>query len=168
MSLVASLDADLVALIEHGAACVKVARRGKLPLGSGWHNAATQSPDSIAAWLYAGYNVGLLLGHGRLIDVEFDDAAGRRIARDLGLLAVKTPTYASRRGEHRIFRLADDLPDCAWRKCGGLEIRFGGRPAQSVLPPSQHPDGGLYRWKLSPRDYAPAAITLADLGMEAE
>lgn len=165
MSVAIAVDADLVALIEHGAACVKVSRRGKKPLGVAWHQAATQSVDAIGEWLAGGYNVGILLGRGGLIDVEYDDAEGRRLVRQLGLLGARTPTYSSGRGEHRIFRLADDLPACGWRKLGGLEVRFGGLPAQSVLPPSRHPDGATYQWTISPRECAPMVVTLAQLGM---
>lgn len=166
MSLTVDVDADLVALLEHGAACVKVGRRSKRPLGVAWHQAATQSPDLVTEWLASGYNVGLLLGHGRIIDVEWDDAEGRSLVKSLGLLNSTTPTYTSGRGEHRLFRLVDPLPKCGWRKFGGMEIRFGGAPAQSVLPPSRHPDGGFYRWTISPCDCAPLPITLAALGQE--
>jgi TIGR03009 family protein len=80
MATCVSCDADLAALIGHGAACVKVGRRSKKPLGMAWQNTASTSPEVVAAWLESGYNVGILLGHGRLIDVEFDDAAGKRLA----------------------------------------------------------------------------------------
>jgi hypothetical protein len=166
MSLSVACDADLVGLLEHGAACVKVGRRSKRPLGIAWHESATTSPDVVAEWLSSGYNVGLLCGHGGLVDVEFDDAAGRRIVKQLGLLNADTPTYTSGRGEHRIFRLADPIPGCGWRKIGGYEVRFGGLPAQSVLPPSRHPGGMWYSWTKSPCDYAPAVVTLAQLGLE--
>ena len=33
MPVAAACDADLIALLEHGAACVKVGRRSKMPLG---------------------------------------------------------------------------------------------------------------------------------------
>jgi hypothetical protein len=166
MSLVVTCDADLVALLEHGAACVKVGRRSKRPLGMAWHESATTSPDVIAGWLDAGYNVGILCGHGGLVDVEYDDADGRSLVKQLGLLNADTPTYTSGRGEHRIFRLADQIPECGWRKIGGFEVRFGGLPAQSVLPPSRHPEGRWYSWTKSPRDFTPAVITLAQLGLE--
>lgn len=166
MSLAVACDADLIALLGHGAACVKVGRRSKRPLGVAWNESATTSPDVISDWLSGRYNVGLLCGHGGLVDVEFDDADGRRIVEQLGLLHIDTPTYTSGRGEHRIVRLADALPDCGWRKIGGFEVRFGGLPAQSVLPPSRHPDGSWYSWTKSPLDFAPAVVTLAQLGLE--
>jgi hypothetical protein len=161
------LDADLAALLDHGAAVVRVAKRSKVPLGRAWAAAASTNATAIAAWLDRGYNVGILLGHGSLIDIEYDDAAGRRLLEQLGLADARTPTYTSGRGEHRIFRLSDPVPCCGWRKYGGLEMRFGGKPAQSVLPPSRHPDGRWYCWTISPVDCEPATITLADLNVEA-
>lgn len=166
MALATALDRDLSALIGHGAACVKVGKKSKRPLGTAWHESATADHEAIARWIEDGYNVGILLGHGSLIDVEYDDADGRRLVRRMGLLDAVTPTYTSGRGEHRIFRLVDDIPDCGWRKTGGCEVRFGGLPAQSVLPPSRHPDGRWYCWTISPQDCEPAAVTLAELCLE--
>jgi hypothetical protein len=168
MSTCVAIDDDLQALLDHGAACVRVARRGKIPLGRAWNTLATTAADVIGGWLAGGYNVGILLGHGQLIDIEFDDAAGRRALHDLGFADARTPTYTSGRGEHRIFRLVDPLPACGWRKFGGLEIRFGGNPAQSVLPPSRHPDGGQYEWTISPRQCEPLALRLSDIALEVE
>jgi hypothetical protein len=136
-----TIDADLAALLEHGAAVVKVARGDKLPLGKAWNTLATTIADVIGQWLGQGYNLGILLGHGNLIDVEFDDEAGRQ------------------------WLAAGDLPPCGWRKIGGAEIRIGGKPAQSVLPPSRHPSGRQYTWLVSPQQIGPASITLAELGL---
>lgn len=160
------IDADIAALLEHGAACVRVGRRDKRPLGTAWHTLATTAAEVIGGWLGQGYNLGILLGHGNLIDVEFDDDAGRQLLNDLGLLDIETPTWASGRGEHRLFRLAGELPQCGWRKIGGAEIRIGGKPAQSVLPPSIHPSGRLYQWIVSPQQCGPAVVSLSDLGIE--
>lgn len=157
---------DLAALLEQGAACVRVARRAKVPLGRAWHELAETTAGVIGRWIAGGYNVGLLLGHGGLVDVEYDDAAGRHLLERLGLADARTPTYFSGRGEHRIFRLAGRVPDRAWQKAGGLEVRYGGRPAQSVLPPSTHPDGNSYRWTISPRECEPMRVALADLSLE--
>lgn len=160
-----AIDSDLAALLEHGAAVVKVARNDKLPLGKAWNTLATTIADVIGEWLGQGYNLGILLGRGNLIDVEFDDEAGRQWLAARGLLDIETPTWASGRGEHRLFRLAGDLPPCGWRKIGGAEIRIGGKPAQSVLPPSRHPSGRQYTWLVSPQQIGPASITLAELGL---
>jgi hypothetical protein len=52
-------------------------------------------------------------------------------------------------------------------KLGMLEIRLGGRAAQSVLPPSRHPDGTVYEWIVSPQDVAVAAFPAQLLAKEA-
>lgn len=159
------IDADLAALLEQGAAVVKVARGDKLPIGRAWNTLATTIADVIGDWLDQGYNLGILLGTANLIDIEFDDDAGRQWLNSRGLLKIETPTWASGRGEHRLFRLAGDLPQCGWRKIGGAEIRIGGKPAQSVLPPSTHPSGRRYTWLTSPQQCRPAIVTRADLGI---
>ena len=160
-----TIDADLAALLDYGAAVVKVARRDKFPLGKAWNTLATSIADVIDEWLGQGYNLGLLCGSGNLIDVEYDDAVGRETLKRMGLLDIETPTWASGRGEHRLFRLAGTLPPMGWRKIGGAEIRIGGKPAQSVLPPSTHPSGRPYTWLVSPQQCSPAVVTLADLGI---
>lgn len=157
---------DLFALLEHGAACVRLVRKDKRPLGQAWNTLATSTADVIAGWLGDGYNIGILLGHGNLIDVEYDDEDGRQTLERLGLLGIRTPTSASGRGEHRLLRLTGPLPAMGWRKIGGAEIRIGGKPAQSVLPPSMHPTGTPYRWLVSPCDVAPAVVSLRMLGLE--
>jgi hypothetical protein len=165
MTTTSIIDADLAALLEHGAAVVKVARGDKRPLGNAWNTLATTIADVIGEWLDQGYNLGILLGHGNLIDVEYDDDAGRQWLVARGLLDIETPTWASGRGEHRLFRLAGDLPPCGWRKFGGAEIRIGGKPAQSVLPPSTHPSGRPYSWLVSPQQCSPAIVSLSGLGL---
>ena len=167
-----AIDADTAALLDHGAACVRVDRHGKRPLGMAWHTLASAAADVIGSWLDSGWNVGLLLGHGNLIDIEYDDAAGAkafhamRTADGTPLHEIETPCWASSRGTHHLFRLADPIPSAGWVKRGGLEIRLGGKPAQSVLPPSIHPTGTPYAWLVSPQQCAPAVITLRDLGLE--
>jgi hypothetical protein len=157
---------DLSTLLGYGAACVRVAPHDKRPLGNAWHTLATTTAEVIDGWLAGGNNLGILLGHGNLIDVEYDDDAGRQLLSARGLLDIETPTWASGRGEHRLFRLAGNLPPMGWRKIGGAEFRIGGKPAQSVLPPSRHPSGRQYTWLVSPLQCGPAVVTLADLGLE--
>jgi hypothetical protein len=157
---------NLRVMASWGAEFVQVAERDKFPLGAGWPKLATTCVDDVEQWIQSGYNVGLLLGRGNLIDIEYDDDAGRGILQSLGLLDIDTPTWASGRGEHRLFRLVGILPDCGWRRVGGcVEVRFGGKPAQSVLPPSRHPRGRAYEWILAPRDCEPASVTIGDLGV---
>lgn len=140
-----------------GGLFVRLARREKRPLGRDWPSMATDDLDAVARWLQAGSNVGLLLGPASgLVDVEFDEDEGEDILRALDVDAVPTPTWTSERGAHRLFRWAPWMPAVGWRKAGPLELRIGGAPAQSVLPPSVHPSGAPYRWVLSPLEVAPA------------
>lgn len=164
-------DIHLAALIGHGARIVPVTARDKRPIGAGWQHRATSDMDTIAEWV-ARHNVGICLGHGRLIDVEFDDHAAyeafmaMETADGQPLHEITTVAWESARGVHHLFRLADPLPPAAVKKLrSGVEVRLGGKAAQSVLPPSVHPSGFRYRWIASPADVAPAAITLADLGL---
>ena len=42
------------------------------------------------------------------------------------------------------------MPEAAAVKADAIEIRLGGRAAQSVLPPSRHPEGMVYEWTTPP------------------
>jgi hypothetical protein len=150
---------DLIALIDSGCLIVRVARREKRPLGTAWQTKATDNHDDVARWLAAGDNVGLLLGpESGVVDVEYDDEPGLAQLSDFGILDLPTPTWRSARGEHRLFRWEPWMPQTAVLKTGWLELRLGGRAAQSVLPPSRHPDGTMYEWTTSPCDVAIASF----------
>lgn len=142
-----------------GCRFVRVAHNQKRPLGTAWQHRATTNPADVARWLAAGDNVGLLLGpESGVVDVEYDDEAGRDQLSDFGVLDLPTPTWQSARGEHRLFLWEPWMPQSAVVKTGWLELRIGGRAAQSVLPPSRHPDGVAYEWITSPADVAIAGF----------
>lgn len=142
-----------------GCRFVRVAHNQKRPLGTAWQHRSTTNPADVARWLAAGDNVGLLLGpESGVVDVEYDDEAGREQLSDFGVLDLPTPTWRSARGEHRLFRWEPWMPQSAVVKTGWLELRIGGRAAQSVLPPSRHPDGVAYEWITSPADVAIAGF----------
>ena len=142
-----------------GCRFVRVAHNQKRPLGTAWQHRATTNPADVARWLADGDNVGLLLGpESGVVDVEYDDESGRDQLSDFGVLDLHTPTWRSARGEHRLFRWEPWMPQSAVVKTGWLELRIGGRAAQSVLPPSRHPDGVAYEWITSPADVAIAGF----------
>lgn len=142
---------DLAPLAAAGCRFVRLARGEKRPLGSAWQHRSTDDLDAVAAWLAARSNVGILLGpDSGVIDVEYDDPAGRDQLAAYGVLDIRTPTWRSARGEHRLFRWEPWMPAAAAVKAGDLEIRIGGRAAQSVLPPSRHPSGAAYEWIIDP------------------
>lgn len=136
-----------------GCRFVRVARREKRPLGSGWQHRSTDNPADVAAWLAAKSNVGILLGQASgVVDVEYDEWPGIEELAAYGLTDIPTPTWNSSRGQHRLYRWEPWMPDKAVVRVGLLEIRLGGRAAQSVLPPSIHPDGQPYEWVVSPQE----------------
>lgn len=146
---------ELETLLALGARLVRLARREKRPLGAGWQHRSTDSIEEVEAWLSQGSNVGLLLGPASgVIDVESDTAEGEELARAYGLDRLDgaglTPTWRSARGVHRLYRWEPWMPATATIDLGGLEVRIGGRSAQSVLPPSIHPSGAPYRWEVRP------------------
>jgi hypothetical protein len=147
------MTTEIHALLAAGCQIVRVARRAKRPLGTAWQTKATDNPDDVARWLAAGDNIGLLLGPASgVVDVEYDDPAGRDQLSAFGVLDLRTPTWRSARGEHRLFRWEPWMPETAVVHADDLEIRIGGRAAQSVLPPSRHPDGVAYEWIVSPAE----------------
>jgi hypothetical protein len=142
---------ELDTLLRLGAAIVRLGPREKRPLGGAWHARASRDFRTVCRWIGEGYNVGLLLGpESGVIDVESDTAEAEEIAVLLGLDRTETTSWRSRRGLHRLYRWAPWMPSAASIKIGGLEVRIGGRAAQSVLPPSIHPTGIPYRWEVRP------------------
>lgn len=140
-------------LADAGCRFVRVARREKRPLGAGWQHRSTDNPADVAAWLADRSNVGILLGPASgVVDVEYDNPAGLEQLAAFGIMDIATPTWRSARGEHRLFRWEPWMPPAAVVKADDIEIRLGGRAAQSVLPPSIHPTGQPYQWTISPAD----------------
>lgn len=141
----------LAPLIAAGCRFVRLARGEKRPLGAAWQHRSTDSLNDIAAWLAARSNVGILLGPASgVVDVEYDHPAGLEQLAAFGVLDIPTPAWRSARGEHRLFRWEPWMPPTAAVKVDDIEIRIGGRAAQSVVPPSLHPSGAAYDWITDP------------------
>jgi hypothetical protein len=128
--------------------------RGKHPRIRDWQHLASSDEDVICDWFekWPMLNVGVQWGpRSNAIDIEFDSEEGRAAA-DKYLGGVVTPSYQSRRSVHRIFRYDSALAGFGATKKGEavehLEYRIGAddKGAQSVVPPSRHYSGCLYRW----------------------
>jgi hypothetical protein len=131
----------------------------KKPWLTKWEDNASCDPAMIESWWGSepASNVGVRLGEkSNLIDIECDDAeAEKKFAQLFDGVEIVTATYAGKRGKHRLFRWRSDLPFShkAWFKIGKLEFRTGNAAgAQSVFPPSIHPDGGQYKWLVTIED----------------
>jgi hypothetical protein len=152
---------------------LQVHPRTKKPVVEAWQAAATVDPAVIARWWPLGsrWNVGVQLGpRSGIIDVECDSPAAERAMADLlGDDYPVVPTFAARRGRHRLFRHTPDLPrpDKSVFKYRGVEFRTGngGKGAQSLFPPSVHPDGPVYTWLVHPDDADPVPFPSAALAV---
>lgn len=111
---------------------------------------------------------------GGLASRDFDDMSTYESwARECPGLAETLPTVETRRGRHvyctvagaceRAFRAAIGKPNGIGAvKCAGGELRIG-VGCYSVLPPSIHPEGHVYRW-LTSFEHFPA-VDLLDSGL---
>jgi hypothetical protein len=160
---------------------VRLLPRQKYPTTKDWQHAATTDRRYIETlWAFdPNGNVGVQLGQrSGIIDVECDSPEAER---ELGLLlgenAVVVPTFTGKRGKHRLFRYTADLPRQRKTvfKYRGVEFRTGcgGKGAQSVFPPSVHPDGPTYRWLVHPDEsellpFPAAALAIVRRELDAE
>lgn len=158
------MKSELETLASMGCRFVRLARNQKRPVGVAWQDRSTDDAATAWGWVEKGRaNVGLLLGPASgVVDVEFDEWPGVDELAAFGLTDIQTPTWNSSRGQHRLYRWEPWMPKTAVVKVGLLEVRIGGRAAQSVLPPSRHPDGTVYEWVVAPQD-APIAAFPAQL-----
>lgn len=129
------------------------AQAGKHPRFKQWQNTACDDEEVLSEWCEGSpFNLGVQLGpRSGIIDVEWDNDKAMKVAVEMGLTRIETPTFTSGRSEHRIFLWDDSLMSVgkAVHKVGGLEFRIGVGElgSQSVFPPSWHWSGAQYKWK---------------------
>lgn len=135
---------------------------GKHPRLKEWQRHATRDPQVIAAWWgkWPAANVGIAMGGDeRLVAIDVDGAEGRATLVELeaahGPLPTTLTALSGREdgGEHRIFRVPDELeleaiPNGVGRARGsrhpGIDVRATG--GQIAAPPSLHYTGRRYAW----------------------
>ena len=148
----------LTSLAALGWKLIPLSPRKKRPFLPDWPRLASDDEEQILQWVedYPRSNWGVKLGAGSgIIDIECDDElAEQKLLEIFDNDVPVTPMYSARRGNHRLFKYRRDLPRTAVVYLGKLEIRIGAgdKGAQSVIPPSIHPDGDLYRWIVSPEE----------------
>jgi hypothetical protein len=135
---------------------------GKKAAPKEWQNRKLDR-DELARWLKGTHrNIAICLNQSPLMDVEADtEEAESNLQRLFGNNIPPTPTWASKRGLHRLFVRPDGIAEKAKIEIDGIEFRIGnGRGACSVVPPSIHPDGFRYKWLdgLSLDDVKPAEL----------
>jgi hypothetical protein len=137
-----------------------VRNRGKHPRLKEWHLSATSDEKTITSWWakWPTANIGILLGQkSGVVDLECDTPEATRALIDMfdGMPPI-VPRYSSSRGDHYLFQWSPELDQLrqgnqAVFKWRGIEFRIGGgnKGSQSVFPPSKHPSGTQYAWKIS-------------------
>jgi hypothetical protein len=158
---------------DRGWPVVPVRPRDKSPWFQDWQKLVSTHRSDIEMWWRDNpqSNVGVAMGpDSGLIDVECDsDEAEKQLGLLLGEDAPVVPTYRGKRGKHRLFQYSEDLPkpENAWFKFRGIEFRTGngGKGAQSVFPPSIHPDGPVYQWLVTPDEADPVPFPKAALAL---
>jgi hypothetical protein len=112
--------------------------------------------------------IGIVCGQvsGGLLVADFDDAKGYGDLLRRYPLAKKLPAVASARGHHVYFRL-----EYEHEPGGGTKRSLPGRRGELLgdghyvaAPPSIHPSGAIYRWKV-PLMGAIPMVPLSDLGL---
>ncbi len=98
---------------------------------------------------YSKCGIGCLTGHvSGIAAIDIDGEAGEYAWEEVKEGDVETWEYTTGRGRRLLFRYS--VAARTVRPQEGLEILLDG--SQTVLPPSRHPTGRLYTWKISPDD----------------
>lgn len=162
---------------------------GKHPIGVGWDENSVGnawgkkvwSPDEIerAFDVRPELNVGIQMGPPSMldtrgvIDIEADSPEEEADFASLfeGVDVPVTPTFASKRGKHRLFAWHDRLGQCETDGHGviyfgklGCRIGAAGKQVHSCVPPSVNTDGTRREWlvSLDDADLAPLPEVIVD------
>ncbi len=133
--------------------------RDKQPAIPGGFHAATTNPETVRRyWRIPDRNIGIATGARSgfwILDVDGDagEATLAALEHEHGPLP-QTREVATARGRHLWFDYAEPIPSTAGRIGTGLDTR--GDRAYCVAPPSVHPSGRVYCWRVQ-ADRLPAA-----------
>ncbi len=132
---------------------VPVLRGTKNPgslLGKGWHTQSSRDPEQIAAW-FAGTDDGIALHTGHSGAVVFDVDHPEKLPEALKRAEAESdpPTQLTRDDQRRHLVFAVPPGRHLGNSTGGLGRGWGevrGGNSVIMVAPSEHPDGGRYRW----------------------
>lgn len=146
-----------VTAVSKGFTPIPINERAKNPGMPSWTRqrweTAQEAEERFEEWASKGMtNIGLLLGDasGGLVDIDLDHPRTARL-KDYFLPPTSMRTgRPGRPGSHYWYKCKEGtLPATRRHKMGSgevaVELRSNG--AQTVIPPSQHPSGEMYRWE---------------------
>ena len=128
---------------------------GKAPVLEDWPNVHLDEPG-IRRSFSAKHNVGVVLGASGLADLDFDDPVAVEALRALRPVELEGAAMFKHADRPHVIVKAFDVETRRFRRADGstlLELR--GEGAQTVFPPSIHPDGMPYEWV---RDCDPCVV----------
>ena len=149
-----------------GLSLMPIAGNKKPPAGFQWKRYQNEKPDKteLCGWFsnpdLAGLAVILAPVSGGLYMRDFDVSTSYDLwARAFPDLAASLPTAVAHRGPHVYFKSSDTLKTT---KLGDGELRGVG--AYTVLPPSIHPSGKRYSWRIPLSTASVPTVNAFDVG----
>ncbi|MEC7819154.1 MAG: bifunctional DNA primase/polymerase [Pseudomonadota bacterium] len=138
-------------------------RGRKEPSGS-WKGfqSARPTPAQVADWEGELANVGIVTGRlSNLLVIDVDSDEAQTLIDGMDLPA--TPTVRTAKGRHYYFKHpATEVRNKV--NLQGVRLDLRGEGGYVVGPGSQHPDGAIYSWEVSPEDCPIADLPQAVLG----
>jgi hypothetical protein len=126
---------------------------GKRPLGrwKGWQSRLPTLEELAAQWeLVPGANVGVVTGRvSGLVGIDVDGPEGERLLREVSgdEGTPGTLTFRTARGVRLLYALEPGTVARSWSVRGdGSEVKVLGEGGLTVMPPSRHASGVMYRW----------------------
>lgn len=131
---------------------VPIRAGAKRPAGVGWQHTSYANVDEVREeFTDHDGGVGLALGDSSagLVDVDLDHPKARRAAE---LVLPPTPMQSGRpssRWSHRWYVVTGEMPDTRRyaNHLGEVTVELRSNGAQTVIPPSMHPDSERYLWE---------------------
>lgn len=140
--------------------------KGKAPCIKDWPNVGVPTESKIEDWImkYPDLNIGLALGSvsGMVgVDVDGKEAWSRLQEISKGDLPDTWAFQTPGGGRRLLYQIPEGTVCKKWSETldgDHSELALLGEGQQTILPPSVHPNGGIYKWY---KDRSPASIELA-------
>jgi len=130
---------------------------GKAPILKNWTSHSKTTTDDVHRWFSMNehLNIGVPLGNiSKLIGIDIDGASGEKILQELSKGDIpKTWEFTTGKGRRLLYKMPEEILTKKVKFAGkkpGEEFSIICDGQQTVLPPSRHSSGRLYKWKIGP------------------